>query len=90
MEDETIRGLFRRGLAYQVRHGVSIDRRLRRALAAIEAAGFRDISLTPVYMDQEVMAQAAVQLDLGKVIDTQDERFQKAIYSAKVVAFKPK
>jgi arsenite methyltransferase len=58
-------------------------------LAAIEAAGFREISLTPVYMDKEIMEEAAQQLDLAQIIDIQGESYQKSIYSAKVTAYKP-
>ena len=58
-------------------------------LAAIEEAGFGDITLTPVYMDKDVLEEAAQQLDLSQIIDIQGESYQKSIYSAKVTAYKP-
>jgi len=58
-------------------------------IAAIEAAGFEDITLTPVYIDQETVAEAAKQLGLTDKIDAKIESYQKAVFSAKVTAQKP-
>ena len=59
-------------------------------IAAIEAAGFQNVELTPEYMSQEMIEEAAEQLELGDKVDIHDQALQKAIYSAKVKAVKPK
>lgn len=56
---------------------------------AIETAGFVNVKLTPVYLDKTVIEDAVEQLDLGGVVDANDEALQKAVFSAKVVARKP-
>jgi SAM-dependent methyltransferase len=58
-------------------------------VAAIEAAGFVDVRLTPVYLDRATIAQAANQLGLGDGAGVSAESLSKAIFSAKVVAYKP-
>jgi SAM-dependent methyltransferase len=58
-------------------------------VAAIEAAGFVDVKLTPVYLDKAMVEEAVEQLNLGDVVDIKEESLQKAILSAKVVACKP-
>jgi SAM-dependent methyltransferase len=60
-------------------------------IAAIKAAGFVDVNLTPVYMDREVVDQAVK--DLGEVIDLSDvpqKTIHKTIFSAKITAYKPR
>ena len=58
-------------------------------IAAIKAAGFVDITLTPEYMDRETIVGAVEQLELSEQVDTEDEKLQQMIYSAKVTAYKP-
>ena len=58
-------------------------------VAAIEAAGFVDVKLTPVYMDKATIAEAADQLELGDCAGISAESLSKTIFSAKVVAYKP-
>ncbi|MCJ7531818.1 MAG: arsenite methyltransferase [Anaerolineales bacterium] len=53
-------------------------------LAAIEAAGFIDVELKPVYWDKSTIDDAMEQLGL----DINDESHYKAIFSAKVTARK--
>jgi SAM-dependent methyltransferase len=59
-------------------------------MAAIEEAGFVDVSLTPVYLDREMVDQAVT--DLGEVIDLSNvpqKTIHKTIFSAKITAYKP-
>ena len=58
-------------------------------IAAIEAAGFTDIEIKPVYFDKAIIDSAAEQLDLGEVIIAGTESLEKSVYSAKVTAWKP-
>lgn len=58
-------------------------------IEGIEAAGFADVELTPVYMDKSMVDEAVEQLDLGDVGGSDDESLYKAIFSAKVTARKP-
>ena len=58
-------------------------------IEAIEAAGFVDVELTPVYVDKSMVDEAIEQLDLGDVVDRDDESLYQAIFSAKVTARKP-
>ena len=62
----------------------------REYIAMMEKVGFRDISVTPVFFDQEEVEKALV--DLGDVIElktvSKDEVY-KAVFSAKITAFKP-
>lgn len=58
-------------------------------IAAIEAAGFTDVELSPVYLDKETIDEAVEQLELAdatQIVD--DESLYKAIFSAKVTARK--
>jgi SAM-dependent methyltransferase len=57
--------------------------------AAIRAAGFVDVTLTPVYLDKETIAEAVEQLDLPEKINIEETAVQQAVYSAKVSALKP-
>ena len=54
-------------------------------LAAIEAAGFIDVELKPVYWDKSTIDEAIVQLGL----EVNDESRYKSVFSAKVTARKP-
>jgi arsenite methyltransferase len=58
-------------------------------IAAIQAAGFEDVKVVPVYMDKTQIEQAVEQLDLKDVVDASDESIYKAVFSAKVTARKP-
>jgi SAM-dependent methyltransferase len=58
-------------------------------VAAIEAAGFEEVELASVNLDQSVVAEAAEQLDLGITVNSDDELLHSAIVSAKVRARKP-
>jgi SAM-dependent methyltransferase len=58
-------------------------------LAAIEEAGFVEVELTPVYLDDAQIDAAAEQLDLGEAIAGSDKELSKAVFSAKVTAHKP-
>jgi SAM-dependent methyltransferase len=58
-------------------------------VAAIEAAGFVDVSLTPVYMDKALIEDAVAQLNLGDIVDANDVAVRQAVFSAKVTAQKP-
>jgi SAM-dependent methyltransferase len=58
-------------------------------VAAIEAAGFEEVELASVNLDQSVVAEAAEQLDLGIAVSSDDELLHSAIVSAKVRARKP-
>lgn len=59
-------------------------------MAAIRAAGFSDVSLTPQYLPDEVLAEAHSQLekevDLGGL---SAEAIQKTVFSARITARKP-
>ncbi len=58
-------------------------------MAAIEAAGFVDVALTPVYMDEAQVDEAVEQLDLGQAVAGSGEALYKSVFSAKVTARKP-
>jgi len=58
-------------------------------IEGIETAGFVDVELTPVYMDKSMVDEAVEQLDLGDVVDCDDESLYQAVFSAKVTARKP-
>ena len=58
-------------------------------IAAIEAAGFVNVRLTPVYIDHAVMDEAVEQLGLADYVDHSDDELYKAVFSAKVTARKP-
>jgi arsenite methyltransferase len=57
-------------------------------VGAIEAAGFVDVEVTPVYLDKQLLDDAVVQLELGDSISKGDEDIYKSCYSAKVSAKK--
>jgi len=57
-------------------------------VGAIEAAGFVDVEVTPVYLDKQLLDDAIVQLELGDFISKGDEDIYKSCYSAKVTARK--
>jgi len=59
--------------------------------AAIEEAGFEDVKLTPVYLDKEIIDEAAEQLDITveEVVGANDETLYRSIFSAKITARKP-
>jgi arsenite methyltransferase len=57
-------------------------------VSAIEAAGFVDVEVTPVYLDKQLLDDAIVQLELGDLISKGDEDIYKSCYSAKVTARK--
>ncbi|MFA9402703.1 MAG: arsenite methyltransferase [Anaerolineales bacterium] len=58
-------------------------------IAAIEAAGFVDVDLTPVYLDESLISTAIDQLDIGDAQDKSGDSIRKAVFSAKVTAHKP-
>jgi len=58
-------------------------------LSAIEAAGFVNVELTPVYMDRATMDEAIQEYDLGELIDFPPEMLYKTVFSAKITAYKP-
>jgi SAM-dependent methyltransferase len=58
-------------------------------VTAIEAAGFVDVELTPVYFDKAMIDSAVEQLDLGEVVVASTTTLEKSVYSAKVTARKP-
>ena len=56
----------------------------------MKSVGFIDISITPVFFDKETVDSALA--DMGDAIDLQitpREDVYKAIYSAKITAYKP-
>ncbi len=55
-------------------------------MAAITAAGFADVGLTPVYMDKAQIEDAVADLNLGDVVDVNDLSVRQAVFSAKVTA----
>ncbi|MGE5250796.1 MAG: arsenite methyltransferase [Bacteroidota bacterium] len=62
----------------------------REYTAMMEAAGFRHISVTPVFFDKEEVDSALN--DLGDVVELQSvprEAVYKAVFSAKITAWKP-
>jgi ubiquinone/menaquinone biosynthesis C-methylase UbiE len=58
-------------------------------LAAIQAAGFEEVQLTPVYMDRALVEEAIQQLDLQDAVTAAGESIYTAVFSAKVTARKP-
>jgi ubiquinone/menaquinone biosynthesis C-methylase UbiE len=59
-------------------------------VAAIEAAGFLEVEITPVYMDKSTIDEAVEQLELGEVVGNGNDSLYKSVFSAKVSAYKPK
>ena len=59
--------------------------------AAIENAGFRNIELSPVFLDRETIDEAAQQLDINvsEMAGSEDESLYRSIFSAKITARKP-
>jgi arsenite methyltransferase len=59
-------------------------------IGMMEAVGFRNISITPVFFDKETVDSALA--DMGDTIDlktiSRDDVY-KAVYSAKITAYKP-
>ena len=57
-------------------------------IAMMEAAGFTDISVKPVFFDKQTVddAMGDMKLDLGSY---SKEDIYKAVYSAKITAYKP-
>lgn len=58
-------------------------------IAAIEAAGFVDVELSPIYMDKSTIDDAVEQLDLGDFVENGRDSLYKSVFSAKVMAYKP-
>ncbi|HSB02593.1 MAG TPA: arsenite methyltransferase [Anaerolineales bacterium] len=59
-------------------------------IAMMEAVGFTNISITPVFFDKETVDSAIV--DMGDIIELKTisrEDIYKAVYSAKITAYKP-
>ena len=59
-------------------------------IGMMEAVGFRDISITPVFYDKETIDSALA--DMEETIDLESysqEQIYKAVYSAKITAYKP-
>lgn len=59
-------------------------------LDAVEAAGFVDVNLTPVYLPKDMIDEAVAQID--DMVDpgfAPDEAIYKTIFSAKITAYKP-
>jgi SAM-dependent methyltransferase len=59
-------------------------------IAGIEAAGFIDVKLAPVYLSREMVDQAMD--DLGEEVDISKisgEAIEKTVFSAKITAYKP-
>lgn len=59
-------------------------------IAAIEAAGFVEVEIVPVYMDKSTIDDAVEQLELGDVVQKGQETVYKSVFSAKVSAYKSK
>jgi len=59
-------------------------------IAAIKAAGFVDVEISPVYMDKSTIDDALEQLDLGDFVEKGQDSLYKSVFSAKVSAYKPK
>lgn len=58
-------------------------------IAMIEAAGFVDVELEAEYWGEEMVAEAVRQLDLGEMLRANQTDFGKAVFSAKITAYKP-
>ena len=59
-------------------------------ISMMEAVGFRDISITPVFFDKETVDSAIADMDNAIELKTvpRDDVY-KAVYSAKITAYKP-
>jgi len=59
-------------------------------LAILEAVGFTDIQLTPVYFPQETMDEALEEMDDElRALAAEDENLYKTVFSARITARKP-
>ena len=58
-------------------------------MAGIETAGFMDVELTLVYLDEAMVDEAVRQLDLEGKITVSEETIYKSVFSAKITARKP-
>jgi SAM-dependent methyltransferase len=58
-------------------------------IAGIEAAGFEEVELTPVYLDPSMVDEAVRQLDLEGKITVSEGTIYKSVFSAKITARKP-
>jgi hypothetical protein len=59
-------------------------------IGMMKSVGFTDISITPVFFDKETVDSALA--DMGDVLDLQTisrDDVYKAVYSAKITAYKP-
>ncbi len=56
-------------------------------ISAVRAAGFVDVTVTPIYLDPELLLEAVDQLELS--LDPAESDLQRAIFSAKIQARKP-
>lgn len=61
---------------------------VRDYVAAIEAAGFSRVEVSPTYWDKAMMDEAVQQLDLGEVVEKGDNSLYTSVFSAKVTAVK--
>ena len=57
-------------------------------IAMMEAVGFTGISITPVFFDKETVDSALDEMKLDIINHTREDVY-KAVYSAKIVAYKP-
>jgi len=59
-------------------------------VAMMEAVGFTNISITPVYLDKQMIDSAVAEMDDVVELKTiQGDDIYKAVYSAKITAYKP-
>lgn len=59
-------------------------------IAIMEAVGFRDISVVPVYFDRQTVDEALADLaDLAELKTLDREQVHKSVFSAKITAWKP-
>lgn len=59
-------------------------------LAMMQAAGFTDIAITPVFFEKETIDSAVAELgDMIELKTIQADDVYKAVYSAKITAYKP-
>jgi hypothetical protein len=56
-------------------------------IAMMKSIGFTDISITPVFFDKEAVDSALADMKLDGIEDPREEVY-KAIYSAKITAYK--
>jgi hypothetical protein len=58
-------------------------------VAAIEAAGFEQVSFTPAYMDKVTVDRAVEEFGLDEAARSGNGAQYKTVFSAKVTAWKP-